>query len=127
MDYSGYEPALVGAYAVAGIFIMRTVRGTSSPPDWMQIAVVAGTSAAAAALAPMGVKFITCPKSDSAPLVEAGISTALSWGMLGSVSSFDDAAMFAPIQLGSHLLAQYVVSSLEKNNHSDEAEAAYEQ
>jgi hypothetical protein len=116
-------PALVGAYAVAGLFIQRAMRGSSAPLQFEQVLLVGGTSAVAAAVTPYITSSFICPHKPLAPVVDASVSSGLVYGLMRLESvDMDGAAMFVPIQLLSTLLAHQVAKmmweskSLEKEN-----------
>jgi hypothetical protein len=102
-------PALVGAYAVAGLFIQRALRGSSTPLQVEQVALIAGTSAVAAFSTPFLTRPFMCPYRPMAPFVDATVSSGLMYSLLRleSVDS-EGAAMFLPVQLLSTLLAHQV-------------------
>jgi len=109
-------PLLVGAYSVAGLYLGRALRGSgSSPLTLEQVLVVGGTSAAAAAVAPMITHRMMCPWSATTPLVNAGVSSALVWAALRAETFSEESAfMFVPVQMGSSLLADYVAHEMSK-------------
>jgi hypothetical protein len=99
---------LVGVYSVAGLYLGRAMRNSSTYIGLDQVLLVGGTSAAAAYAAPMITHRITCPHSASAPFINAGVSSALMWLALQAESmDADSASMFVPVQIGSSLLAEY--------------------
>ncbi len=109
-------PLLVGAYSVAGLYLGRALRGGSSSALTLeQVLLVGGTSAAAAAVAPMITHRVMCPWSASTPLVNAGVSSAIVWAALRAETFNNDSAlMFVPVQMGSSLLAEYVAYEMTK-------------
>ncbi len=114
-------PAIIGAYAVAGIYVARAFRGTQTPIDLGTVAAVAGTSVVAAVIAPKVLPKVTCPKSESAPLIEAVISSALTYGMISALSGSTNASMFVPVQFGSHLAGTWVSNYMEKMKVEEKA------
>ena len=114
------QPALAGVYAVGGIYINRSFRQIQSPVSLEQVGYAAGATAVSSALAPLAVPYLVCPVSDVAPYVEAVISTAIAWELVMLGSDMNTANMYAPIHLGSVLLANYVSKMLaEKKGDSD--------
>ena len=111
-------PALVGIYAIAGLYIQRAMRGSSSPLHLENVLVVGGTSAVAAVVAPMLTKPWLCPYRPLTPIANAAVSSALAY-LLMRVESVDadGAAMFIPVQMISSLLAQQVAHMMWKMNH----------
>ncbi len=109
-------PALVGAYAVAGLFIQRGLRGSSSPLQFEQVALIAGTSAVAAFATPFITRPFVCPLRPMAPFVDATVSSGLVYGLLRLESvDAEGAAMFLPVQLLSVLLAHQVAPMLRSS------------
>ena len=102
-------PALIGAYAVAGVLAGRAIRGTQTT-DMNQLLLIFASSSASAYLAPMAVPYVICPKADSAPLVEAVISSAISWEAIMLASGSQNATMFAPVQLVAHVAGVWMAS-----------------
>lgn len=101
-------PAYVGAAAVGGLYVARYVRGSGTRGISMtQMAIAAGTSAAAAFVAPGISASIVCPHSPGAPLVEATASAAVSWAVLATMSDMGTANMFVPVQVGAYLAGSY--------------------
>ena len=123
-----YVPALVGAYAVGGLFLGRALRSSSSAITFEQILLVGGTSAAAAAVSPMITQSLMSEWSPSTPIVNAGISSALSWAAFRAEGfDADSAAMFVPVQIASSLLAEYVAYQMrEAKKEKDEAISSLE-
>lgn len=109
------QPALAGVYAVGGIYINRSFRQIQSPVSLEQVGYAAGATALSSALAPLAVPYLVCPVSDAAPYVEAAISTAIAWELVMLGSDMNTANMYAPIHLGSVLLANYVSKMLAEN------------
>ena len=119
-------PALVGAYAVAGLYIQRGLRGSTTPLQVEQVALIAGTSAVAAFVTPFLTRPFVCPYRPTAPFADAGVSSALVYTLmrLESVDA-EGAAMFVPVQLLSTLLAHHVarlIRSSKKETKSLEEE-----
>ena len=101
-------PAYVGAAAVGGLYVARYVRGSGTRGISMtQLAVAAGTAAAAAVVAPGISASLVCPHSPGAPLVEASASAAVSWAVLATISDMGTANMFVPVQVGAYLAGTY--------------------
>jgi hypothetical protein len=113
-------PALVGVYGVAGLFIQRALRGSSTPLQLENLLVVGGTSAVAAAATPFLTTPFICPYKPMTPVVNAVVSSGLVYGLmrLEGVSS-DGAAMFVPVQVVSTLLAYQVAHMLWKMKHGE--------
>jgi hypothetical protein len=111
-------PALVGAYAIAGLYIQRTMRGSSSPIQFEQVLLVGGTSAVAAAVTPFITSPFICPYKPMAPLADAAVSSGLVYGLM-RLENVDasGAAMFLPVQLLSTLLAHHVAHMMWKMKH----------
>ena len=109
-------PLLTGAYAIAGVFLSRALRRSSSPVTLEQILLLGGTSAAAAYVSPMITHRFMCPWSPTAPLVNAGISGALAWAALRAERFDEDsAAMFVPLQIASLVLAENVTHMMKSS------------
>ncbi len=98
-----FTPALVGMYAVAGLYIGRVLTGSVGAIPLSTVAMVGASSAASAAVAPTLSSFLVCPNSATAPLVEAAISTAISYELIMLASSSEDAVRFIPVQLVSYV------------------------
>jgi hypothetical protein len=116
-------PALVGAYAIAGLFIQRAMRGSSTSLQFDQVLLVGGTSAVAAAVTPYVTSSFICPQKPLAPVVDAAVSSGLVYGLMRLENvDMEGASMFVPVQLLSTLLAHQVAKmmwmnkSLEKEN-----------
>lgn len=109
-----FTPALIGLYAVAGVYIGRAFSGTRSNLPLSTVALVAGSSAASAYAAPMLSPFLVCPNSASAPLVEAAISSAISFELVMLASSMDDATRFIPVQLISYVGGVFMAPKVKK-------------
>jgi hypothetical protein len=105
-------PALIGGYAVIGVYVGRNALGSRGELSWSSIALVAGTSAASAYAAPFLSQMVVCPRSPSAPLVEAAISSAISWQLLAMTTGAQSATMFVPVQLGAHIAGKYIAPRL---------------
>ena len=105
-------PALVGGYAVVGVYIGRSMLGVKGTLPLTTMALVAGTSAASAYAAPYLTQMVMCPRSPSAPLVEAAISSAISWQLLALTSGAQSATMFVPIQLGAYVAGKFIAPRL---------------
>lgn len=103
-----FTPVLIGSYAVAGLYIGRALTGSTGKLGLRTVGLVAGSSAVSAYVAPMLVKYITCPQSDSAPLYEAAISSAMSWQILMLTSGTESATRFIPVQLLAHVSGSYM-------------------
>ena len=115
-------PALVGVYSIAGLYLGRALRNSSANVSLGQVLLLGGTSAAAAAVAPMISHRLMCPWSPTTPLVNAGISSALVWGAMRAEGFMEDsAALFVPVQIGSSLLAEVVAHELLKMKHEKKA------
>ena len=97
-----FTPALIGTYAIAGLYIGRAASGSSSRLSLGTVARVAGSSAVSAYAAPMLSNYVVCPSSASRPLVEAGISSAVSWAILAGTTGAEGATRFVPVQLISY-------------------------
>ena len=109
---------VVGVYSVAGVYIARWLRGSTSPITTKDLAFAAGTSAAAAWGAPMLAKMVVKEDSSVEPLVEAAASAALTWPVMYWASGSSTAAnMFLPIQAVSHLTGSFAVSKWRKWQH----------
>ena len=110
-------PALVGAYAIAGLFIQRSFRGSTSPIQFEQVVLVGGTSAVAAAVTPFFTSQFLCPLKPMAPVLDAAVSSGLVYGLM-RLENVDgtEAAMFLPVQLLSTLLAHQVIRMMKKHN-----------
>lgn len=99
-------PALVGAYAVAGTYLARYMRGSTDMLPWNMIAMVAGSAAVAAWAAPMVAEKVISEKSSIAPYAEAAASAAVAWPLIYASSGYDAnaATMFIPIQFFSYVV-----------------------
>ena len=95
-------PVTIGAYAVAGVYIGRALKNSSDPLPMNKVLMVAGTSIASAALAARALPFVYEKNADAAPLLEAALSTAISWAALNVEMGQESATMFAPIQFIAH-------------------------
>jgi hypothetical protein len=120
-------PAIVGVYAMAGVFIVRALKGATTPVAFPVLAVVAGTAAASSAVASRVLPAVVCPKSDIAPLAQAAIATGLSWVALNVLADMDTATTMVPVTLTSDVLGNYAASLVlkqgpaeKKNHHSKE-------
>ena len=103
--------AVVGVYSLAGIYIARWMRGSTSTLSNNELAFAVGTSAAAAWGAPKVTAMIVKPDSDVEPFVEAAASAALTWPVMYWASGSANAAnMFLPVQAVSHLTGSYAVT-----------------
>lgn len=124
-------PLLTGAYAVAGLYLGRALSNTQSPLDFGTAVMIGGTSAVAAGVSPMLTQMVICRHSPLAPILDAGVSSALTYGALRA-ESIDptSAAMFIPLSIGSYLLARAVqhamVKSAKKTRHPKMNEAPSE-
>ena len=107
-----FTPVLIGGYAVIGLYIGRNMFGSKGTLPWSSIALVAGTSAASAYAASYVTPMVVCPRSPSAPLVEAAISSAISWQLLAFSSGTESAMRFVPVQLGAHIAGKYIAPKL---------------
>lgn len=114
-----FTPTLIGLYSIAGLYIGRALSGTSRSLPLSTVALVASTSAASALVAPMLSPFVVCPNSASAPLVDAAISSAISFELIMLSSSTEDAVRFIPVQMLSYIggvfMAPKVKSWLRKS------------
>ena len=110
------EPALVGVYAIAGLYIQRALRGSSAPLLFENVLMVGGTSAVAAAVTPFVTSPFICPRKPLAPFIDAGVSSGLVYGLmrLEGVDA-DGAAMFLPVQVLSTLLAHQVTRMIRRH------------
>jgi hypothetical protein len=113
-------PGLVGAYAIAGLFIQRALRGSSTPLGVQHLALVGGTSAVSSYLTPMLTSPYMCQRRPMAPFLNAVVSSGLAYTFLRVEGVNDESAMmFVPIQLLSTLLAYqvaYMINKKEKKN-----------
>jgi hypothetical protein len=111
-------PALVGVYAIAGLYIQRAMRGSSAPLQLENVLLVGGTSAVAAAVTPFITSPFICPYKPLTPFVDAGVSSALVYGLMRLENvDMDGAAMFLPVQVLSTLLAHQVAHMMWKVKH----------
>jgi hypothetical protein len=109
-------PGLVGAYAVAGLFIQRAMRGSSAPLGFEQLALVGGTSAVSSYLTPMLTSPYMCQRRPMAPFLNAFVSSGLAYTFLRIEGvNNENAMMFIPIQVLSTLLAYQVAHMMKKN------------
>ena len=119
-------PALVGAYAVAGLYIQRGLRGSTTPLHVEHVALIAGTSAVAAFVTPFITRPFVCPYRPMAPFADATVSSGLVYSLLRLESvDAEGAAMFIPVQLLSTLLAHQVarmIRSTKKDKSLEEEE-----
>jgi hypothetical protein len=109
-----FAPALIGTYAIVGLYIGRAASGSTSRLPLGTVALVAGSSAASAYAAPMLSKFVVCPSSASRPLVEAGISSAVSWTILAGATGAESATRFVPVQLLSYGAGIYMAPKVKR-------------
>ena len=123
-------PVIVGVYAMAGVFIVRALKGATTPVAFPVLAVVAGTAAASSAVASRVLPAVVCPKSDIAPLAQAAISSGLSWVALNVLADMDTATTMVPVTLASDVLGNYAASLVlkqgsmqEKKHHHSEQRA----
>ena len=109
-------PLLTGTYAVAGLYLGRALSNTQSPLGFGTALMIGGTSAVAAGVSPMVTQMVICRHSPLAPILDAGVSSALTWGALRA-ESIDptSAAMFIPLSIGSYLLARAVQHAMIKS------------
>lgn len=109
-------PILTGAYAVAGLYLGRALSNTQAPLGFGTAVMIGGTSAVAAGVSPMLTQMVLCRHSPLAPIFDAGVSSALTWGALRA-ESIDptSAAMFIPLSIGSYLLARAVQHAMVKS------------
>ena len=106
-------PLLTGAYSVIGLYLGRAASNSTSSIGLGQVLLVGGTSAVAAAVSPMMSKILISPQSPIAPLLDAGLSSAMTWGALRLERvDADSAAMFVPVTLASYLLARVVKDAM---------------
>ena len=109
---------VVGVYSIAGIYIARWMRGSTSIVTNNELAFAAGTSAVAAWGAPHVAKMVVKHNSDIEPFAEAAASAALTWPVMYWASGSTAAAnMFLPIQAVSHLTGSFAVTKW-KRTHS---------
>jgi hypothetical protein len=110
-------PALVGVYAIAGLFVQRTLRGSSAPLQFENVLLVGGTSAVAAAVTPFLTSPFICPYKPMSSFVDAGVSSGLVYGLMRLEGvDMDGAAMFVPVQILSTLLAHQVAHMIWRNS-----------
>ena len=108
-------PATIGAYAVAGLYIGRALRSSSDPLQTNKVLMVAATSVASAAIAARALPFVFEKHADSAPLVEAAMSTAITWAALNVELGSESATMFAPIQFVAHFTGDIAAEMARKS------------
>ncbi len=109
-------PAIVGLYAMAGVFIVRALKGATTPVAFPVLAVIAGTAAASSAVASRVLPAVVCPKSDIAPLAQAAISTGLSWVALNVLADMETATTMVPVNLASDVLGTYAAGLVLKQD-----------
>lgn len=103
-------PSIIGAYSAGGLYVARYLNGTADDVSWTALGAAAAIGAASAYAAPQISKSLVCPHSPGAPLVEAAASAAVSWAIVLSLTDMESANMFAPVQLGAHLVGTYAAN-----------------
>ena len=112
MNIDLITPAYVGAAAVGGLYVARYIRGSGGEMGWTQLALAAGTAAAATVVTPAICARLVCPHSPGAPLVEAAASSVVSWAAILAMSDMESANMFVPVQIGAYLVGTYAAKKL---------------
>ena len=107
-------PATIGAYAVAGLYVVRALKKSTEPLPTNAVLMVAATSVAAAAISARALPLVYEEKADSAPLVEAAMSTAFTGAALNAVLGSESALMFAPIQFIAHFTGDIAAEMARK-------------
>lgn len=108
MDY--VKPSLVAAYAAGGLYVARYLKGSSEDISTNALGTAAAIGFASAFVAPIVSTKLICPKdctSGTKNLAEAASSAAVAWAAVLAMSDMDSANMFVPVQLGSHLVANF--------------------
>jgi hypothetical protein len=101
------KPALVGAYSAGGLYVARYLKGSSDDISTNALATAAAVGFASAWVAPSLSKNLVCEKTPGSGLVEASASAAVSWAAVLAMSDMESANMFVPVQLGSHIVANF--------------------
>ena len=115
-------PALVGVYAIAGLYIQRAMRGSSAPLQLENVLLVGGTSAVAAVVTPFITSPFICPYKPLSSFVDAGVSSGLVYSLMRLEGvDMDGAAMFVPVQVLSSLLAHQVAHMIWKMNQKNKS------
>jgi hypothetical protein len=108
-------PLTIGAYAVAGVYIGRALKNSTDSLPLNKVLMVAATSTAAAAIAAKALPHVFEKEADSAPLVEAALSTAITWAAINAEMGRESATMFAPIQFIAHFTGDIAGEMVKKN------------
>jgi len=116
MDFT--TPAIIGLYSVAGIYIVRALRGSTSPVQVPTLLLVAGTSMAASVTAARVLPSFMCPKAELAPMLQTGISAGMQWVVLNVVADMETANTMVPVAVVSDVLGNYAASMVIKGDPS---------
>lgn len=114
MDFT--TPAIIGLYSVAGIYIVRALRGSTSPVQVPTLLMVAGTSMAASVTAARVLPSFMCPKAELAPMLQTGISAGMQWLVLNVVADMETANTMVPVAVVSDVLGNYAASMVLKGD-----------
>jgi hypothetical protein len=121
-------PALVGAYAVAGLFIQRAMRGSTAPLGMEHLLLVGGTAAVSSYVTPMLTSPYICQYRPTTPVVNAAVSSGIAYTLLRIEGvDMDGALMFVPVQVVSTLLAYQVAHMMWKMKHKKKKSLLHEQ
>lgn len=113
-EFDFTTPAIVGVYALAGLFIVRSMKGAVSPVSTEMLFLVGGTSAAATVLASRILPSVVGPESDIGPLAHSAISAGITWVVMGALSDPESAKTMIPVSFVADLTGNYAASMVQK-------------